>query len=102
MALVCVIGVTTVLLAVVIDSSALALLGSAFVVLAALGFLVPGFRDRRPVQRVDRESYFGFVLNLFRTTHPPAERAARRHDGAAPLSRTSGDESRADRPTDSP
>jgi hypothetical protein len=68
MGLVILLGVAVAVLGVVLGSGIAVAVGATFACLSALGFLVPAFRDVRPAQRVDRESYAGFVLNLFRTT----------------------------------
>jgi hypothetical protein len=78
------IGVVVGVLAVVVDSSLMLGLGAALIVAAGFGFLVPAFRDRRDPQRTDRESYFAFVVGLFR-------RSPSAGPGAAP---SEGDNSR--------
>jgi hypothetical protein len=52
-----------------LDSELVATAGLILAGISVFGFLLPGLRDVRPAQQVDRESYFGFVANLFRTTH---------------------------------
>ena len=71
------VGVVVTALGLVFDSELVFAVGVMLAALSAFGFLVPGFRDVRRPQRVDRESDFGFVLNLFRTT-PNASAADRR------------------------
>jgi hypothetical protein len=68
MRLVILLGVAVAVVGVALDSGLAVTVGATLALLSALGFLVPGFRDVRPPQRVDRESYIGFVLNVFRTT----------------------------------
>jgi hypothetical protein len=60
-----------------LDSEPIVTVGVILAGFSALGFLVPGLRDVRPADRVDRESYFGFVADLFRTTGEPSLRTSR-------------------------
>jgi hypothetical protein len=73
MGLVILVGGMVALLGLAFDSVAMVTVGVTAAILSVLGFLVPGFRDVRTPQRVDRESYAGFVLNLFRTTQGASE-----------------------------
>jgi hypothetical protein len=66
------VGLVIVGIGVALNSSVVVLVGTLIVAATLFGFAVPGFRDVRERQTVDRESYFGFVANLFRTTpHAP-------------------------------
>ena len=68
MGLVILVGAAVAVVGLAFDSGLVAAIGVTMAVLSVLGFLVPGFRDVRSPQRVDRESYAGFLLSLFRTT----------------------------------
>lgn len=60
------IGAVVIAVGVHVGSGAIAVVGASCLVVAAGGFLVPGFREQRKPQQVDRESYAGFVLSLLR------------------------------------
>jgi hypothetical protein len=81
MGLVTVVGAAVAVVGLALDSGVVLTIGVAMAILSILGFLVPGFRDVRSPQRVDRESYTGFVLNLFRTT--PSSAASHGRSGHA-------------------
>ena len=87
MLLLVLVGVVVAALGVVFESEFVFAVGVAFAALSPFGFLVPGFREVRSPQRVDRESYFGFVLNVFRTT-ANASTAARRQVPVQPPGRS--------------
>jgi hypothetical protein len=94
------VGVVVAALGLVFESEFVIAVGVTLAALSPLGFLVPGFREVRSPERVDRESYFGFVLNLFHTT-PDVSVADRREVPAGPPGRSEPRRS-SDPPADSP
>jgi hypothetical protein len=97
MGLVILVGGTVAVIGLAFDSGVVVTIGVTAAVLSVLGFLVPGFRDVRTPQRVDRESYAGFILSLVRTTPSASESRGR---GAKSPSENPEEPSELDRPAE--
>ena len=77
MGLVMLLGGLVAVVGVALDAAAVFTVGVSVAILSIVGFLVPAFRDVRSPQPLDRESYGGFVANLFRTTPSASESRGR-------------------------